>query len=396
MFFKFVHRTSLLSSSALSQDLAPSSLRCVHSLPASFTKKNSWNRSVSDAEKLVGYPTSLMSVRALMDDDFANIAVHMRKLIGSEHPVLHTVKRLVYQGKNKMQLRGLLMLLLSRAAGHPNGAEVDPSTGVMEKQRKLAELVEMINTGQAIHQSVVNLPVNIAAEKDEDIKSVLFQLEYGNKISILGGDYLLANASTGLASLRIPKIVEIVSIAIAEFTQAEFLGQQDPQGRVIPAADSLSLDSWVTRSRLGTGSLLAAGCQGVLLLAGHDEETQSRARDLGHSLALAIRAHDEKTMFTEEGGVTAGVPFSLAALPVMLHLQHDQELLNYIQTFREDLSQVNYRKVFDAVSRGQGMDAASELCEQYVDQSLDLLSNFSSFGDHEASLAIEKILKSIL
>jgi len=397
MFSKFVHRTSLLSSSALSQDLAaPSSLRGVHSLPASFTKKNSWNRSVSDAEKLVGYPTSLMSVRALMDDDFANIAVHMRKLIGSEHPVLHTVKRLVYQGKNKMQLRGLLMLLLSRAAGHPNGAEVDPSTGVMEKQRKLAELVEMINTGQAIHQSVVNLPVNIAAEKDEDIKSVLFQLEYGNKISILGGDYLLANASTGLASLRIPKIVEIVSIAIAEFTQAEFLGQQDPQGRVIPAADSLSLDSWVTRSRLGTGSLLAAGCQGVLLLAGHDEETQSRARDLGHSLALAIRAHDEKTMFTEEGGVTAGVPFSLAALPVMLHLQHDQELLNYIQTFREDLSQVNYRKVFDAVSRGQGMDAASELCEQYVDQSLDLLSNFSSFGDHEASLAIEKILKSIL
>ena len=46
----------------------------------------------------------------------------------------------------------------------------------METQRKLAELVEMINTGQAIHQSVVNLPVNIAAEEDEDIKSVLFQV----------------------------------------------------------------------------------------------------------------------------------------------------------------------------------------------------------------------------
>ena len=65
----------------------------------------------------MGYPTSLMSVRALLEDDFANVAVHMRKLIGSEHPVLHTVKRLVYMGKNKMQLRGLLMLLVSRAAG---------------------------------------------------------------------------------------------------------------------------------------------------------------------------------------------------------------------------------------------------------------------------------------
>ena len=34
------------------------------------------------------------------------------------------------------------------------------------------------------------------------VRSNLAQLEYGNKISILSGDYLLANACTGLASLR--------------------------------------------------------------------------------------------------------------------------------------------------------------------------------------------------
>ena len=380
---------------------------------ASSIKKNSWNRAVSDAEELVGYPTSLMSVRALMDDDFANIAVHMRKLIGSEHPVLHTVKRLVYQGKNKMQLRGLLMLLLSRAAGHEPGCEVDPATGIMEKQRKLAEIVEMINTGQAIHQSVVNLPVNIASEPDEDIRSILLQLEYGNKISILGGDYLLANASTGLASLRIPKIVENVSIAIAEFTQAEFLGLQDPQvlhyevscvliflsfcsfqGRVIPSSDQLNIESWETRARLGTGSLLAAGCHGVMLLAGRDEETQTRARELGHSLALAIRAHDEKIMFTEDGGVTAaGASFSLATLPVLLHLQRDPELLEHIRGHSDDPSRVNFRRVHDAVSGGEAMTATSALCEQYVDRSLNILKQF---GDNDATVAIEKIATSIV
>jgi len=368
--------------------------RCVHSLPASFIKKNSWNRAVSDAEKLVGYPTSLMSVRALMDDDFANIAVHMRKLVGSEHPVLHTVKRLVYQGKNRMQLRGLLMLLLSRAAGHGADCEVDTATGVMEKQRKLAEIIEMINTGQAIHQSVVNLPVNIASEPDEDIRSILLQLEYGNKISILGGDYLLANASTGLASLRIPKIVEIVSVAIAEFTQAEFLGQQDPQGRIIPSPDQLDLGSWETRARLGTGSLLAAGCHGEMLLAGRDEETQTAARELGHSLALAIRAHDEKIMFTEDGGVTAaGASFSLATLPVLLHLREDAELLAHIRSHSDDLSQVSYRRVHDAVSGGRAMAATAALCEQYVDTSLALLRQF---GDSDATRAIEKIATSII
>ena len=34
-------------------------------------------RAVSEAEKLVGYPTSLNSVRGLVDNDFANIAVSL-------------------------------------------------------------------------------------------------------------------------------------------------------------------------------------------------------------------------------------------------------------------------------------------------------------------------------
>jgi decaprenyl-diphosphate synthase subunit 2 len=53
----------------------------------------------------------------------------------------------------------------------------------------------------------------------------LLQLEYGNKIAILGGDYLLANACTGLADLRNTYIVEMISIAIAEFTQVIFSDQ---------------------------------------------------------------------------------------------------------------------------------------------------------------------------
>ena len=41
------------------------------------------------------------------------------------------------------------------------------------------------------------------------------RLEYGNKIAILGGDYLLANACTGLADLRLVGFVTIASIVVA-------------------------------------------------------------------------------------------------------------------------------------------------------------------------------------
>lgn len=131
-----------------------------------------------------------------------------------------------------------------------------------------------------------------------------------------------------------------------------------------------------------------------MLLAGKDEETQTRARELGHSLALAIRAHDEKIMFTEDGGVTAaGASFSLATLPVLLHLQTDTELLDHIRGHSDDLSQVNYRRVHDAVSGGKAMNSTSALCEQYVEQSLDILKQF---GDNDATAAIEKIATSIV
>ena len=47
---------------------------------------------------------------------------------------------------------------------------------------------------------------------------------------------------------------------------------------MVPTNDNLSVDSWVTRARLGSGSLLSAGCHGVMLLAKHEEEKQKLAR----------------------------------------------------------------------------------------------------------------------
>lgn len=55
-------------------------------------KKPDWNRAVSEAEKIVGYPTSFLSLRWLLSDEIANVALHLRKLVGSNHPLLKTAK----------------------------------------------------------------------------------------------------------------------------------------------------------------------------------------------------------------------------------------------------------------------------------------------------------------
>lgn len=62
---------------------------------ASVVQHNSkpdWNRAVSEAEKIVGYPTSFLSLRWVLSDEIANVALHLRKLVGSNHPLLKTAK----------------------------------------------------------------------------------------------------------------------------------------------------------------------------------------------------------------------------------------------------------------------------------------------------------------
>lgn len=58
----------------------------------SSENKNEWNRALSEAEKIVGYETSYLSLRYLLSDEITNLALHMRKLIGSTHPLVGTGK----------------------------------------------------------------------------------------------------------------------------------------------------------------------------------------------------------------------------------------------------------------------------------------------------------------
>lgn len=59
----------------------------------------------------------------------------------------------------------------------------------------MAEIIEMIHTAYLVHRGVVNL-----STEDQD-KERTKDLEFGNKMAVLTGDFLLANASKGLSQL---------------------------------------------------------------------------------------------------------------------------------------------------------------------------------------------------
>lgn len=111
-------------------------------------------------------------------------------------------RSLIY-GQNNMQTWGLIVLLVSKMAGHEKGileSEQDKSAGVSMSQRTLAEVVEMVRTANMIHSSgVLNLQHLQKSGNDLSFDSDLI---FGNKIALLGGDILLGNASTQMAQLK--------------------------------------------------------------------------------------------------------------------------------------------------------------------------------------------------
>jgi len=67
-------------------------------------------------------------------------------------------------------------------------------------QRGLAEVTEMIRTSNLVHKGLVNIyPNDPNMEQDN---RMMQDMIFGNKIALLGGDYLLGHCCAELAQLR--------------------------------------------------------------------------------------------------------------------------------------------------------------------------------------------------
>ena len=75
----------------------------------------------------------------------------------------------------------------------------------------------MIHTAFLIHKGVVNIRELLPTDGPRSI------MEFGNKISVLSGDFLLASACLGLAQLRNTYVVDLISQAISDLTEAAFM-----------------------------------------------------------------------------------------------------------------------------------------------------------------------------
>lgn len=291
----------------------------------------------------------------------------------------------MYSGRDNVQTRELIVLLISKVAGHvhPELEETQPA-GVSLRQRSLAEISEMIHIAHLIHKGVVNLsPIVFDG-------TLLQDLEYGNKIAILCGDYFLTSAFAGLAALRNVKVMELISTAVRDFTEAEFIGVRDDQGNQIPDATMTMLE-WEKKNFLAAGSLLAKSCQATLVLAGHSDELQQKAFEFGKQIAFAWQAYSDLQPFTDLYCYPPGTTIDLTSAPVILHLQSDPSLLRLISAAGDSMEHRDFKKIHHVVMAGRGVQETKDLCKSYIQAALNVLQDV--FEPSDARTALENIIK---
>ncbi|XP_069669009.1 all trans-polyprenyl-diphosphate synthase PDSS2-like isoform X2 [Periplaneta americana] len=306
-------------------------------------QKPDWNKAVSEAEEIVGYSTSVLTW--LLSDDIANVALHLRKLDGSNHPLLDTAN-----------------------------------------QRALAEVTQMIRTYHLVHKSMVNIYPGMYPEA-----SILNNMIFGNKIALLSGDYILANVSGILANMRNHEILDLIGHSLRDLAEGEFIGRRDQQNNPLPSPQGVrdAAQDWTHRNVLSAGNLLGRACQGTLKLAGHGRELQEQGYNFGKHLILAWQACVDLEPFIPGSQYVSGSLFNLTSAPVLFHLQHDPSLFNEIDKGLNSIQNVDFEKIHSIVSKGPGIFLTKQLQKNHSQKVMEVLQVFQ---ESDARTAIRNII----
>lgn len=197
------------------------------------------------------------------------------------------------------RLRPLLTLAAARMAGYRGQRHV-----------ALAACVEFIHTATLLHDDVVD---ESALRRGQASANALF----GNKPSVLVGDFLFARAfqvMVGDGSLEVLRILSEASAVIAEGEVLQLVIQNDTS-----STEAQYLE--VIEGK--TAALFAAATEVGAVVAGCDAVRQAALRGYGHHLGVAFQLIDDALDYSAEQerlGKTVGDDFreGKITLPVLL------------------------------------------------------------------------------
>jgi heptaprenyl diphosphate synthase len=220
-------------------------------------------------------PASGVELRAAITEQLDEFERRLRLSIAEDFPMAaDVVYRLV--GSGGKRLRPTLLLATASGAACPDSVY------------RAAMGIELIHTASLLHDDLID-----DSPTRRGVPAAHVRL--GIKPAILIGDYYFAKGAHLLASIRSSEIDLIISqtlrdLSIGELTEVAGSGDFD-----------ISVDEYMNRVRLKTGSLMSAACECGAILAGHTGRRREAFRRYGELLGLVFQITDDVLDYISAG-----------------------------------------------------------------------------------------------
>jgi len=170
---------------------------------------------------------------------------------------------------------------------------------ILNTQKRLAEITEMIHTASLLHDDVIDESMVRRSQPSANAA-------FGNKMAILAGDFLLARASIALARLRNVQVVELLATVISNLVEGEFMQLRNTGMNHYQYSSELK-SSWTVlnsihnaklrnafsyyleKTYMKTASLIAKSCEASAVLGGCNPKVVGIAYEFGKNLGLAFQ-----------------------------------------------------------------------------------------------------------
>jgi len=232
---------------------------------------------------------------ALVKDDLDFLSHKLLTFVRNEVPMLSNAAEYFFRtGVQGKRLRATVMLLMASSLSvmPPAGTQVSAEQLDQQaaRQKGVAEIAEMIHVASLLHDDVLD---DSATRRGIGSVNAIM----GNKLAILGGDFLLARASVRLAELGSTEAVWLVATMLDHLVKGEVM-------QVTTKADALLCwDTYMQKTFYKTGSLFAHSAKAVAVVGWHPPETCLLAFEYGRHLGLAFQIVDDVLDFTAKSGV---------------------------------------------------------------------------------------------
>ncbi len=248
------------------------------------------------------------------------------------------------------------------------------------RQKRLAEIVELIHTASLFHDDVID-----KAGTRRGVPSV--NQIFGNKLAILGGDFLLSRASVNLARLRNFEVTEIIATVIEHLVKGEIL-QMKPSGT--PTGNS-ALVKYMKKNFYKTASLMGHGCLAAAVLGNHSEEQKRAAYLYGTYLGQAFQLVDDMLDFEDSSILTGKAPLAdlqsgLATAPTLFAAEEHPKLTDLISRKFELPGDVDEAVAF--VKQSKGLERSRDLAQVHAEKAIDAIQVLDPSPARDALVAL--------